>query len=82
MKKGKVIDINKKRGYIAVKIEDGDCSVIELLGGHDVKMNDIISGNLEFIGGEKLFNESQHERMSVNIQNVNCTRKIAKNLME
>lgn len=82
MKKGKVIDINRKKGVIAVEVEDGEFSVIELLGGHDVKMNDIISGNLEFLGGAKLYNESQKESMSVNIQSASCTKKSAKHLME
>ena len=81
MKKGKVIDINRKKGFISVEMENGEFSVIELLGGHDVKMNDIISGNLEFIGSEKLYNESQKEKMSVYIQSASCTKKSAKNLM-
>lgn len=82
MKKGKVIIVNKKKGFIAVKIKDGEISVIELLGGHEVGMDDIISGNLEFIGSGKLVNESRNEKMSVFIQDVSCTKSDAKNLME
>jgi hypothetical protein len=82
VKKGKVVDINMKKEFITVEIEDDDFSVIKLLGGHDVKINDIISGNLEFLGNGKLYNETQKERMSVYIQGISCTKINAKNLME
>ncbi len=78
--KGEVIATNPHKGYIAVRT-DGGTSVIELLGAYSVEIDDIISGNLERIGGETLRNETQLESMDVFIQGVHCTAQITNKLM-
>lgn len=55
---GRVISINPHKGFIAIKT-DGGITVVELLGGYEVEVEDIISGDLESHGGETLFNETQ-----------------------
>lgn len=66
--KGEVIRINSNnREMITVKTENSSIVVIELIG-HEVELGDIISGNLEDLGGEILYNLTQEEKLDVYIQ--------------
>jgi hypothetical protein len=65
--KGKVIKI--EREMITVLIENDRTSFIELLGD-EVDLGDILSGNLEDLGGETLFNITQNEEIEVFIQDL------------
>ena len=49
---GKVRAINQQKGFIAVETDGNEFSVIELLGGYDVEIGDVISGDLESLGGK------------------------------
>ena len=78
--KGTVIAVNQQKGFIAVQL-DGGITVIELLGGYEVSVGDIICGNLEDHGGETLRNVTENEDMDAYIQGVHCSPQNAKNLM-
>lgn len=78
--RGRVIGINNRKGFIAVDTGNG-ITVIELLGGYEVDMDDTVSGDLEAHGGETIINETQNESMEVFIQGVHCTPENAKFLM-
>jgi len=69
---GKVRAINHKEGLIAVETDSNEFSIIELLGGYDVEMGDIISGDLESLGSETVINKTQKEEMDVFIQDCYC----------
>jgi hypothetical protein len=77
---GRVVGINCNKGFIAIDTGSG-ISVVELLGGYDVEMGDKISGDLEALGGESLYNISQQEEMDTYIQGVGCSRESANRLM-
>lgn len=67
----KVEIINNKRGMIAAKSEDGEYVIVELLGGYDLEIGDIISHNDFYsMGSEEYYNISKSEMMSVYVQNV------------
>ncbi len=51
--------INERRGMIAVRTEHDEYSVLELLGGYSPEIGDVISGNLENLGGESVKNITQ-----------------------
>jgi len=70
---GKVRAINHKKGLIAVETSSGDLSLIELLGGYEVEIDDVISGSLESLGCEEVINKTQDEEMSVVIQDCHCS---------
>lgn len=78
--KGNVIAVNIKKGFVAISTDDG-ITVFELLGGYDVEVGDVISGNLDALGGETFNNETQSEEMDVYVQGVHCTESNAKHLM-
>lgn len=78
--KSEVIGINPRKSFVAVKTDAG-ITVFELLGGYDVELGDMISGNLEALGGETFFNETQQEEMEVYVQGIYCTEPNARQLM-
>lgn len=78
--KASVIAINTKKGFVAVSTENG-ITVFELLGGYEVEIGDVISGNLDSLGGETFINETQSEEMDVYVQGIRCTESNARQLM-
>ena len=79
--KGRVIGQNLQKGMIAV-LTDGGISVMELIGGYEVELEDEIVGDLESHGGEVVENRSQGQEMDVSIEGVHCTRDNAMHLMD
>ncbi len=68
--KGTVVWIDPNNSeLIKVRTENEIISLIELLG-HEVEIGDIITGNLEDLGREDLYNVTQHEELDVFIQNL------------
>ena len=74
--KGTIIMINEKRGFIAVQTKC-DISVIELLGGYIVELEDVVSGDLESEGSDEIMNITQDEEMDVFIQATGCSKACA-----
>lgn len=78
--KAKVIDINNKRGFVAVETANG-ITVFELLGLYEVELGDIISGNLESLGDRTFRNETRQESLKVYVQGIHCSPQNARQLM-
>ena len=76
--KGKVIDINNRNGWVAVQLEDGECSIFEPLGGYVLEIGDIISGDICFDGGLNAYNHSQDESMDIITELSGLTLQMAK----
>lgn len=69
--------INKRRGMIAVRTDHDEYSVLELLGGYSPEIGDVISGNLENLGGESVKNITQGEAWDVFIQDIHGLKQTA-----
>ncbi len=78
---GKVRAINQQKGFIAVETDSNEFSVFELLGGYAVEIGDVISGDLESLGGKTVINKTQSEKMDVFIQDCHCDAKRIRQLM-
>jgi hypothetical protein len=67
--KGEVVEINRRRGLVAVLTEDGDYSIIELLGD-DLDVGDEVAWHADSpLGGETINNMTQGVKMEVFFQN-------------
>lgn len=75
--KGTVVFVNPRNGFVIVQVDGGDYCVLELLGGYDVTVGDVLSGRLAVQGGESVRNETQGETVSVFIQGVHCSASTA-----
>ena len=74
--RGTITAINRARGMYAVALDDGSFTVFELLDSHELEIGDIVSGNLQSMGGETLINETQsREVFEVSVQNCGCTKE-------
>ena len=78
--KGTVIGINANKGLVAVSTNYG-ITVLELLDGSDISINDVITGNLDSHGDETFLNETQSQEMEVYVDAVHCDKTTAKSLM-
>jgi len=68
--KGRIHDINHKRGMVAVLTENGDFSVFELLGDDPVEKDDEVTWeNDTGLGSEMLTNLTQGDTFEVYFQN-------------
>jgi hypothetical protein len=79
--KGTVVGINHRKGFIAIRIDDGDITVAELLGDYDVELRDRIRGDLEALGGEYFYNLTKQEELDVFVQGTGCSNDNAKLLL-
>lgn len=79
--KGNIELISSNQVMVGVKTENGDFSVLELIGGYSPELGDIISGNLEDIGGEVVFNRTQGETWDVFIQDILGSKESAWKIM-
>ncbi len=66
---GTVSNIDYQRGFVTVETNCG-YTVFELLGDYEINIGDVIIGNLDSLGGEKLKNSSTKTTMDVFIQNI------------
>ena len=75
--RGTIKLINNPKGLFAVETEEGQYSIVELLGEYSPEVDDILSGNLEGMGGETLRNVTQKQDWSVFIQDIHASREMA-----
>ena len=75
--RGAIKLINERRGMIAVRTDHDEYSVLELLGGYSPEIGDVISGNLENLGGESVKNITQGEAWDVFIQDIHGLKQTA-----
>ncbi len=64
---GTVSNIDYQKGFVTVKTNCG-YTVFELLGDYEINIGDVIIGNLDSLGGEKLKNSSTETIMDVFVQ--------------
>ena len=67
--KGKVALLNIKRGMAALITESEDFTTFEL-HGNEVEIGDIISGDLESLGGATWYNETKMENIDVFVEDI------------
>lgn len=79
--KGTVSLISYNRDMVAVTTENGDYTIFEVLGGHNIELGDAISGNLENLAGEILTNLSKDEEIDVFIEDIHSSREHAIELL-
>lgn len=67
---GIVYAMNPRRGMVAIKTEEYDFTIIELLGDDDIELGDEMRWkNDTGLGGETYLNVSKGRRMEVYVQN-------------
>ena len=67
---GQVYEINESRGMVAIRTENGDFSVFELLGGDPVEIGDEVSWQDDTsLGSTRLRNITQGSSYEVYFQN-------------
>jgi len=74
--KGKVALINPKRGMAALITENGEYTSFEP-AGYDVEIGDIISGDLESVGGKTWHNETKMEEIEVMVEDIGSNKETA-----
>lgn len=74
--KGKIALYNPKRGMAALITENDEYTSFELLG-HDIEVGDVITGDLESLGGETWYNQTQMEEIEVFVEDIHGSRQIA-----
>lgn len=67
--KGQVVEINARRGMVAVLTDEGDYAILELLGD-EVEVGDQLEWQTDHpLGSETVLNRSKAEAISVYFQN-------------
>ena len=79
--KGTTELISPNEAMIGVRTENGGFSVLELIGGYSPNLGDVISGNLEQLGGEEVSNLTQGEKWDVFIQDILGSKESAWDIM-
>jgi hypothetical protein len=79
--RGNVVIINLQTGLFAVRLDDGDFSVLELLDGSQLEPNDVLDGELDALGGEEVSNVTHSSKMSVFGQSGRCSLVVARRLV-
>jgi hypothetical protein len=72
--KGSVVGINQRKGMILVDTGDGEYSLIELLGESDLEIGDLLEGNLQSLGGERVRILPNGREMHTFIQDIHMTK--------
>jgi hypothetical protein len=71
--RGQVVLSNTLHGTYAIKVFEGDITVIEALGEPAMNIGDIVSGNLESLGAQHLVNETNGDLLEVFVESVYCS---------
>jgi hypothetical protein len=79
--RGKIALISSDRGFVGVQTENGDYSVIELLGGYDVELGDEVTGDFHSYAGESIKNITQSETMDVSVEAHGLNREQARSML-
>jgi hypothetical protein len=74
---GTVISINLYTSRIAVKVDSGDISILEVEDTSEFEINDIIYGALEQEGDNLIFNKTDENEHDVYIQATGCNFRTA-----
>lgn len=80
--KGSVTMINPQKQFLAVKLDSGEYSVVEVLEAELPELGDILSGSLESLGGETLLNVTKGEQIEVFLQDIHTDKRRAMQLLQ
>ncbi len=69
--------ISPNQDMIGVETENGHFSILELIGGYAPEVGDIVTGELESLGGEEVLNRTQNEEWDVFIQDIYASKQSA-----
>ena len=70
---GQVVLSNTFHRTYAVKIFEGDITIIEVLGQPAIDIGDVLCGNLESLGAQDLVNETTGDLLEVFVESVYCS---------
>jgi len=70
---GTVIAFNKVKGYAAINTGNG-ITVAELFSC-EAAIGDVITGDLENLGDETFYNDTQSEEFDAYVHNIKCTEE-------
>jgi len=73
---GKVVLINLKREMAALITENNEYTSFEILGSV-INIGDIVTGDLESLGGETWFNETQRDEIEVFVEDIHGSKESA-----
>jgi len=63
---GRVFKI--KKGLVSLVLEDGHSCWFQPLGGYDIEVDDIVTGDMWSLGREEFFNATKGYEMNVFVQ--------------
>ncbi|EEU5471254.1 hypothetical protein IT006_003301 [Escherichia coli] len=71
--RGKIVHVEHRIGWIAIRDDRGAITIAEIIGGYDVEKGHIISGNLHSLGSEVFHNLTTSEEMDVMVEYIGLT---------
>lgn len=71
--RGKIVHVEHRISWIAIRDERGAITIAEIIGGYDVEKGHIISGNLHSLGSEVFHNLTTSEEMDVMVEYIGLT---------
>jgi hypothetical protein len=81
--KGIIIEINRKNNRVIVYMGENEYTVLDTIGDADIKIDDIISGNLVDLGEEIIKDITKSDkRIFVSIVDSHCTKLNAQTLLD
>jgi hypothetical protein len=80
---GIIIEINRKNNRVIVYMGENEYTVLHTIGDADIKIDDIISGNLVDLGEEIIKDITKSDkRIFVSIVDSHCTKLNAQTLLD
>lgn len=79
--RGIVSIVNQKSGTVAIQLEDGSCTLADLLGSEPVGVNDALEGELEVLGEETLLDQHSGRKVPVFIRAYQISLEAARDEM-
>ena len=78
---GKVVFISKLNGFVAIKTDDGNYTVVDNISGSAIETNDVISGDLGNLTATSIKNVSKCKDIAVIVKDSLCDEETAKFLL-
>ena len=72
---------NEKSGMAAIQLDDGSCTLVDLLGTEPVGVNDALEGELEVLGEETLLDKRSGRSIPVFIRAYQISLEAARDEM-
>jgi len=79
--KGIVKYVNIKNGLCAIELQTNNFTIFEDLD-ENLSVGDIVTGNLESLGSETLYNETEETEVNGFIENIHCGENQLRNQLK